>query len=208
MHFAAKLGRRPCAILVVSAHWEETEPSVTANPKPSLVYDYTNFPPHTYALRYDVSGSPELSVARTRMLTRARHYFASGLAAWARSRYLRTVSVDVSAGGYTALAVVFCKRATIRRVHLQIGEALAPLRNEGVLIVGSGMSFHNLERIFDGGRERAVHFDAWLTAAVTGDPVRRAQLITRWTSAPAAREAHLEADHLAPLFVAAGAPST
>ena len=204
--FAANLGRRPRALLVVSAHWEETEPSVTANPKPPLIYDYTNFPPHTYTLRYDVPGSPELA-ARVRELLNA-----NGIAS--RSDAKR----GLDHGTFVPFRLMY-PQADIPLVqlslqrgydparHLHIGAALAPLRDEGVLIVGSGMSFHNLARIFDGEREDAERFDAWLTAAVTGDPVRRAQLLTRWSAAPAARVAHPEEDHLAPLFVAAGAAS-
>ncbi len=205
-NFAAELGRRPRALLVVSAHWEARVPSVTANPRPSLIYDYTGFPAHTYSLRYDVPGSPELA-ARVRELLRA-----NGIASEANA----TRGLDH--GTFVPFRLMY-PQADVPLVqlslqagydpaaHLRIGAALEPLRDEGVLIVGSGMSFHNLARIFDGERAEAERFDRWLTATVTGDPGRRAELLLGWSEAPAARVAHPEEDHLAPLFVAAGAAS-
>ncbi len=89
--------------------------------------------------------------------------------------------------------------------HRALGAALAPLRDEDVLIVGSGMSFHNLGTVFDHERLHAERFDTWLTEAVTGDPMKRAEALTHWTDAPSARQAHPDEDHLVPLFVAAGA---
>jgi aromatic ring-opening dioxygenase catalytic subunit (LigB family) len=90
--------------------------------------------------------------------------------------------------------------------HLAIGRALAPLRRDNVLIVGSGMSFHNLRALFAGGSlERATNFDTWLNAAVTGDPATRDEKLARWAAAPDARFAHPREEHLLPLMVAAGA---
>lgn len=91
--------------------------------------------------------------------------------------------------------------------HLAIGRALAPLRDQGVLIVGSGMSYHNLRRMFSGqGNDAAEAFDAWLAEAVTDtDPTTRADKLTHWDAAPGARDSHPEAEHLLPLMVAAGA---
>jgi aromatic ring-opening dioxygenase catalytic subunit (LigB family) len=202
--FAAQVGARPRAILVVSAHWEAALPSVTASPKPPLIYDYTNFPPHTYALRYDVPGSPELAARVGALLA------AAGIAS------AQDATRGLDHGVFVPFRVMY-PNADIPlvelslqigydpRSHFAIGRALAPLRDEGVLIVGSGMSFHNLATMFDGRGEDAGRFDAWLTEAVTGDPIRRPELLAQWSSAPAARAAHPEEDHLAPLFVVSGA---
>jgi aromatic ring-opening dioxygenase catalytic subunit (LigB family) len=202
--FAAEVGSRPRAILVISAHWEAALPCVTANPRPPLIYDYTNFPPHTYALRYDVPGSPELA-ARVGDLLAAASIDSSEHA-----------SRGLDHGVFVPFRVMY-PDADIPLVelslqigydplrHFAIGRALAPLRDEGVLIVGSGMSFHNLRTMFDGRRDDAERFDAWLGDAVTGDPARRAELLARWSTAPSARAAHPEEDHLAPLFVVSGA---
>lgn len=198
------VGTRPRAILVISAHWEAERPTVTSHPSPPLIYDYTNFPAHTYALRYDVPGSPELA-ARVRQLLAA-----------ARIEADEDARRGLDHGVFVPFRIIY-PEAQIPLVqlsleigydparHLAIGAALAPLRDEGVLIVGSGMSFHNLATIFDGEAADAERFDAWLVAAVTGEPERRGARLADWLSAPAARRAHPEEDHLAPLFVAAGA---
>jgi len=92
------------------------------------------------------------------------------------------------------------------REHLAIGRALAPLRDEGVLIVGSGMSYHNMRDFGTTTAQRAsVVFDAWLKEAATADPETRAQRLGDWASAPSARHAHPREEHLIPLMVVAGA---
>jgi aromatic ring-opening dioxygenase catalytic subunit (LigB family) len=95
------------------------------------------------------------------------------------------------------------------RAHLEAGSALAGLRDEGVLIVGSGYSYHNLPRMFhpDARSDAAARsFDDWLAATVSvADPGARADALARWWAAPGARECHPRAEHLLPLMVAAGA---
>jgi aromatic ring-opening dioxygenase catalytic subunit (LigB family) len=204
--FAADVPNRPRAILAVSAHWEAAVPTVTANATPRLIYDYTNFPPHTYALRYDAPGSPELAQRVRDLLAGAgiasatdpERGFDHGVFVPFRLMYpeadIPVVQLSITIG-YDPAA------------HLALGAALAPLRDEGVLIVGSGMSFHDLRTMFDGERDDAERFDMWLTAAITGQPERRAELLMHWSEAPSARAAHPEEDHLLPLLVAAGAAS-
>jgi aromatic ring-opening dioxygenase catalytic subunit (LigB family) len=198
------VGARPRQLLVISAHWEAARPTVTTNPKPPLIYDYTGFPPQTYTLRYDVPGSPELA-ARVRQLLDA--------AALPSAEDPRR---GLDHGVFVPFKVIY-PEADIPLVqlsleagydpvrHLAIGAALAPLRDEGVLIAGSGMSFHNLERFFGGANEDAERFDAWLSNAVTSEPQLRNRLLEDWREAPSARAAHPEDDHLVPLLVAAGA---
>jgi aromatic ring-opening dioxygenase catalytic subunit (LigB family) len=204
--FASDVPSRPRAILVVSAHWETAVPTVTANPAPSLIYDYTNFPPHTYALRYDAPGSPELA-------TRVRELLANaGIPSAADPQRGFDHGVFVPFRLMYPQADIPVVQLSIRNdydpaAHLALGAALSPLRDEGVLIVGSGMSFHDLRTIMNGDRDHAERFDTWLTAAVTAIPARRADLLASWSEAPSARSAHPEEDHLVPLFVAAGAAS-
>jgi aromatic ring-opening dioxygenase catalytic subunit (LigB family) len=90
--------------------------------------------------------------------------------------------------------------------HLAIGRALAPLRDEGVFLVGSGMSYHNM-RGFNGASSRApsLRFDAWLSGVVAEEPSKRDAALAAWTEAPSARECHPREEHLVPLMVAAGA---
>ena len=89
--------------------------------------------------------------------------------------------------------------------HMAIGRALAPLRDEGVFIVGSGMSYHNMRGFGGRGSQDADEFDAWLRAAATAEPAERARLLASWSTAPKARAAHPREEHLLPLMVIAGA---
>jgi aromatic ring-opening dioxygenase catalytic subunit (LigB family) len=90
-------------------------------------------------------------------------------------------------------------------LHLALGQALAPLRDQGVLIVGSGMSYHNLADMFSGrGADAALAFDAWLGDAVQ-DPATRNELLAKWREAPGGAASHPREEHLIPLMVAAGA---
>jgi aromatic ring-opening dioxygenase catalytic subunit (LigB family) len=91
-------------------------------------------------------------------------------------------------------------------LHLAVGRALAPLRDEGVLIIGSGMSFHNLRAYFQrGALEKSADFDRWLNEAISRPVAERDALLTRWRGAPSASFAHPREEHLIPLMVAAGA---
>jgi len=204
--FAADVPSRPRAILVVSAHWETEVPTVTANAAPPLIYDYTNFPPQTYSLRYDAPGSPELA-GRVRELlegagiesaTDAERGIDHGVFVPFRLMY---PAADIP------VVQLSMRNDYDPAAHLALGAALAPLRDEGVLIVGSGMSFHDLRTIWNSERDDAERFDTWLTGAVTAPPERRSDLLVRWSDAPSARAAHPQEDHLVPLFVAAGAAS-
>jgi aromatic ring-opening dioxygenase catalytic subunit (LigB family) len=94
--------------------------------------------------------------------------------------------------------------------HIAVGKAIAPLRDDGVLIVGSGNSFHNLRAFFDGKDSTASRaFDAWLNDAISGtDPDRRNASLEQWAQAPHARDCHPREEHLLPLMVVAGAALT
>jgi len=202
----ADAGPRPRAILVVSGHWEEAVPTVSSRLDYSMLYDYYGFPEHTYALQYPAPGSPEVAERVVGALA------AAGLPA--ATEHER----GYDHGVFVPFMLV-APEATIPVVplslvsgldpaqHLAIGRALSALRREGILIVGSGMSFHNLRALFDGTDvlARSSRFDAWLNDAIVGDPATRDAQLTAWASAPEARFAHPRAEHLLPLMVAAGA---
>ncbi len=202
---AATLPETPKAILVISGHWEEAAFTASAAATPQLIFDYSGFPEHTYRLTWPAPGEPELAERAAELLKQA------GLpSAISPSR-------GFDHGVFVPLKVAF-PEARIPVVtlslagsldpalHLAAGRALAPLREEGVLIVGSGMSFHNLRGYFQPRtRERAKAFDAWLTRAVESAADERAALLTKWRAAPFADYAHLREEHLIPLLVAAGA---
>ncbi|HXR40657.1 MAG TPA: class III extradiol ring-cleavage dioxygenase [Terracidiphilus sp.] len=202
---AATLPEPPKAILIISGHWEEPAFTASAASAPQLIFDYSGFPEHTYRLTWPAPGSPELAARVAELLAQA------GLpSALSPSR-------GFDHGVFVPLKVAFPQaqipvvtlslaRSLDPALHLAAGRALAPLRDEGVLIVASGMSFHNLRGYFQPPtRDRAKAFDAWLTAAVESPPAERVALLTDWRNAPFAAYAHPREEHLIPLLVAAGA---
>ena len=206
---AATLPAPPKALLVISGHWEEAACTASAAPAPQLIFDYYGFPEHTYRLTWPAPGEPKLAARVAGLLSSA------GLpAAISPSR-------GFDHGVFVPLKVAF-PQAQIPVVtlslarspsgeldpalHLAAGRALAPLRDDGVLIVGSGMSFHNLRGYMRPETpERARAFDAWLTDAVEAPGPERSALLADWARAPFARYAHPREEHLIPLMVAAGA---
>lgn len=202
---AGTLPESPKALLVVSGHWDEPAFTASAAVKPQLIFDYSGFPEDTYRLTWPAPGDPELAAGVNGLLTQA------GLPA------AMSASRGFDHGVFVPLKVAF-PEAQIPVVtlslagsldpalHLAAGKALAPLRDEGVLIVGSGMSFHNLRGYFQPDTvERARAFDAWLTHAVESPEAERNALLMAWRKAPFAAYAHPREEHLIPLMVAAGA---
>jgi len=205
---AASIGERPRALLVISAHWETTRPTVNSGARPGMLFDYYGFPPHTYQLSWPAPGSPQLATRVRELLGAAgigtdedatRGYdhgvFVPFLLAWPDAD-IPVVQLSLQAGLDPA-------------AHLAIGRALAPLRDEGVLIVGSGMSYHNLREFFAADPRviaGAEQFDAALTQALqhADRGTRDAQLV-HWKQLPAALACHPRAEHLLPLMVVAGA---
>jgi aromatic ring-opening dioxygenase catalytic subunit (LigB family) len=207
-HFArmlAGLPQRPRAILVVSAHWEERIPTVSTAAAPSMLFDYFGFAPHTYELQYPALGSPELAMQVCDLLQRAgidvgtddRRGFDHGV-------FVPMLVIDPQAA-IPVVMLSLCSDLDTAH-HLAIGAALAPLRDEGVLIIGSGSSFHNLCSLFNGDRRASVEFDAWLQDTISqANPVIRNARLVDWKDAPSARACHPREDHLIPLMVVAGA---
>jgi aromatic ring-opening dioxygenase catalytic subunit (LigB family) len=197
----ATLPRQPKAILIASGHWVTPTFALGGNAHPELIYDYRGFPPHTYQLRYDAAGSPALAAESSALLA------AAGVAA----------AVDpargLDHGIFIPLKVAFPAAdipivpISIRSdldaaAHLQAGQALQKLRDEDVLIIGSGMSFHNMRGYGDPAfGPISDQFDAWLTDAA------RDGRLADWEQAPGARLCHPpgEEEHLLPLMIAAGA---
>jgi aromatic ring-opening dioxygenase catalytic subunit (LigB family) len=202
---AGTLPATPKALLVVSAHWEEAAFTASAAARPELIFDYSGFPEHTYRLTWPAPGSPELAERVVGLLDQA------GLpAAVSASRgFDHGVFVPLKLAFPEArIPVVSLSLAASLdpAMHLAAGRELAPLRDEGVLIIGSGMSFHNLGGYFRPETvDRARAFDAWLTRAVESPAAERDALLTGWRQAPFAAYSHPREEHLIPLMVAAGA---
>ena len=199
-----QIGTTPKAILMVSAHWEAPAFTAMASPQPPMVYDYSGFPPHTYSVVYPALGDPALAL-RVQGLLEAAH-----LPSAQDSRR------GFDHGAFAPLAVMYpnaqvpvvqlsLKQGLDPAEHLAAGRALAPLRDEGILIVGSGLSYHNLRQFGPAAKAPAQAFDTWLQTAMAAAPAERESAITHWENAPAARLCHPREEHLLPLMVALGA---
>lgn len=210
LRLADGLPQPPRAIVLISAHWQTSVFNVTSSPQPALIYDYHGFPPHTYELRYPAPGQPQLAVRIIELLTQA------GLPAQANS------DRGLDHGSFIPLKLMFPNadipvlQLSLRQgldplTHLQAGQALQALRNEAVLIVGSGMSFHNMRGYGDPQfGQISDEFDQWLTRTVESTPQERNQSLQAWTQAPSARLSHPsgEEEHLLPLMMVAGAATS
>ena len=205
---AASVGTRPAAILVISAHWECERPTVNSGARPGMLFDYYGFPEHTYRLAYPAAGSPALATRVRELLDGAgiasdedptRGYdhgvFVPFLLMYPDAD-VPVVQLSLQAGLDPA-------------AHLAIGRALAPLRDEGVLIVGSGMSYHNLRAFFSTDAQAidaSTQFDTALAAALGhAAPAARDAALVEWKQLPGALACHPRAEHLLPLMVVAGA---
>ncbi|HTQ36281.1 MAG TPA: class III extradiol ring-cleavage dioxygenase [Steroidobacteraceae bacterium] len=195
----------PRAVLVVSGHWEEDEFTVSSAPQPGMVYDYYGFPPETYHIRYAAPGSPQVA-ARVRELLAAGGWPAHEDAARGFDHGTFSMMQPVYPDADMPVVQLSLKSNLYPAEHFEAGRALAPLREEGVLIIGSGQSYHNLRLWSPAGAAPAAAFDAWLRGALLGTtPEQRRAALLAWQQAPAARLAHPREDHLIPLMVAAGA---
>ncbi len=203
----ARLGR-PAAILVVSAHWEAAVATVTGHPRPELIYDYYGFPPESYTVRYPAPGDPALAATIAATLTSA------GIEAKVDAQRGFDHGLFVPLTLMYPQAEIACLQLSLLdnmdpATHIALGRALAPLRARGVLIIGSGLSFHNMRgydyspSILD---ERSRAFDRWLQRTLTeNDTADATASLVDWTAAPHARFCHPREEHLLPLHVCFGA---
>ena len=195
----------PRALLVVSAHWEEPVPTLMTAERPPMLYDYYGFPPESYQITWPAPGDPRLAREVRELLTTAG--FETGMDPARGFDHGTFVPLKVAYPDADVPAIQLSLLRGLNPVqHIAMGRALAPLREEGIFIIGSGMTFHNL-RAF--GDPRAVAsseaFDEWLRDVMQRAPDDRARGLTEWSMAPAARLAHPREEHLIPLMVATGA---
>lgn len=200
----ATLPETPAAILIVSGHWETAGFALTGGERPPLLFDYYGFPPHTYQLRYDAPGSPALAASIVERLRAAGFTAATD----GSRGYDHGVFVPLKVAFPDATIPVIelsLDRGLDAALHLAVGKALAPLREQNVLLIGAGMSVHNLRALGDPRITRpAMEFDAWLNDAACADAPARSAALSRWHEAPNARICHPRHEHLLPLMVAAG----
>ncbi|GGF80902.1 DODA-type extradiol aromatic ring-opening family dioxygenase [Alteromonas lipolytica] len=212
-HLADLAGRirRPKAILIVSAHWEASVSTVTTSPKPELIYDYYGFPPETYSIQYPCPGEPELA-----------HQVADALKQ-AGIPVAEDNKRGLDHGVFVPLKIMYpqadipCIQLSLVNTldaaqHIRIGQALANIDYEDLLILGSGFSFHNMRAFFapDTAQSRALNqgFEAWLRDVLSDTSLsetQRQQKLTDWEQAPGARFCHPREEHLIPLHVCYGA---
>lgn len=197
------LPRPPFGIVMVSAHWQAKVPTVMTSERPGLYYDYYGFPADTYSIKWPAPGSPDLAARIRALLGEAgidtaedpHRGFDHGAFVPLKLAYpdarIPTVQLSLD-GGYDP------------RKHIAIGRALEPLRDQGVLIIGSGMSWEDF-RAADIAR-RSNEFDEWFSRTVTAPAHTRNAALEAWEQqAPHARVAHPHEEHLLPMMVVAGA---
>ena len=203
--------KKPDAIVMVSAHWEEDGFQVTSAAQPPLIYDYGGFPSAAYKYTYAAPGNPLLAAELQ------THLLANNLqAALAPNRgFDHGVFVPLKImypQGDIPVVCISLNKSFSPQQHIQLGQALVPLRKKNVLILGSGMSFHNLPMLFDAQatntQQASQVFNAWLDDTLCGQvdsEEARANALINWQAAPAGRICHPREEHLLPLHVCYGA---
>jgi 4,5-DOPA dioxygenase extradiol len=194
---------RPTSILMVSAHWEEAPIAVGATTTVPLVYDFWGFPQHYYQVKYPAPGAPALAESVHKLLSgpgeSVQQVPERGLD---HGAYVPLVEMYPEAG----IPVLQLSMPTLDPKRLfELGRRLAPLRDEGVLIIGSGFFTHNLRAITPDGRVSSVmtEFDEWGRQVLAAHDLDA--LLDFEHKAPAGHLAHPRTEHFAPLFVTLGA---
>ncbi|MEZ4322278.1 MAG: class III extradiol ring-cleavage dioxygenase [Myxococcota bacterium] len=199
------LEEMPRAVVVVSAHWEEPVVTVQSGANPPMLFDYTGFPKHTYELKWPAPGHPVLAEQIATLIREA----GIDVAANDHRGYDHGVFVPLLLSLPDAdlpTLQISLKRGLDPAFHLALGKALAPLREEGVLIIGSGMSYHNFGGFMrPAGDADSKVFDAWMQETVALGSTERNARLARWADAPKGRASHPREEHLLPLMVCAGA---
>jgi len=204
------LGRtlpRPRAVLMVSAHWETSVPMLSGNPRPETIHDFGGFPPELYQLTYPAPGAPELATQAVALLKAAE--ITAGVdgcrgldhGAWVPLRWMYP-DADIP----VAQLSVQPQLGTAH--HVRLGRALAPLTADGVLIIGSGHTTHNLRDWMTNARRPqplpyVEAFSTWLATTLAAQDTD--ELVAYRERAPDAVRAHPTDEHFLPLFVAYGA---
>ena len=203
---------RPTSILVVSAHWEQRYPTLTSAIAPPMLYDYGGFPPESYAIQYPAPGSPELAKKIQQLLN--ENDFNAQL----------DNQRGFDHGMFVPLKLMYpdadipCVQLSLTedldpQAHIRMGEALAPLAGDNVLILGSGSSFHNMRAMIGsmsgagGAYAPSAEFNNWLVDTCANpqlDSAQRKQRLIDWEAAPQARFCHPREEHLIPLHVCLG----
>ena len=213
IHFLKNIGAKfgkPRAILVISAHWEAEITTISSTANPDLIYDYSGFPPESYQLTYPAPGNPELAHHMNQLMndhglavtTNAKRGFDHG------TFVPLTLMYPLADIPVVQLSLINTLDA---QHHIEIGKAIGKLREQGVLIIGSGFSFHNMNALQLDSKEvahKSQLFDTWLNHVVTSDALslqQKEDALIHWKKAPEALFSHPREEHLLPLHVCFGA---
>ena len=201
---------KPSTILVVSAHWEEARPTLTHGAMPSLIYDYNGCPKSSYEIEYPAPGHPQLA---EKIYSKLRD--KGGHAALDNQR-------GFDHGLFVPLKIMYpeadipCVQMSLMnsldpKTHIEIGQALSGLNEEGLLIIGSGFSFHNMSAFFTANSDETnllnQSFEDWLIDTCSNKKIsetERTRRLQNWSEAPGARYCHPREEHLLPLHVCYG----
>lgn len=205
---------RPSAILLISAHWETTVPCITASALPELIYDYSGFSKEASDIEYRCPGEPTLAAAIKDAQLKA------GINAELDTKR------GLDHGAFVPLKIMYpeanipCVQLSLKKgldadFHVQIGHILSTLDYDNLLIIGSGMSFHNMSAFFIPKQDEKAaianaknwEFERWLVSTITDaslDESQRRQQLVDWETAPSARFCHPCSEHLIPLHVCYG----
>ena len=201
--------RKPDAIIVISAHWEESAATLLGAQNPGMFYDYDGFPDKAYEITYPAPGSPELAnriagiLKENAIASRVdlERGFDHGLFIPLKLMY---PEADIPAIQLSLL------RGLNPGAHIALGKALRELSNENILVIGSGFSFHNMKAFsWEGNVEPDPANDAfqnWLIESCTVEMAQseREKRLIEWEKAPSARYCHPREEHLLPLHVCLG----
>lgn len=204
---------QPDAVVVISAHWEAEVVSVTADQQPALIYDYYNFPAETYQYQYPAPGDPALAQRVADALS------AQSIPVQQDTRRGYDHGMFVPMMLMYPQATIPCVQVSLLNhldaaAHIAYGKALASLRQHNILIIGSGMSFHNftaMRRRSAADLQQSQQFDDWLLETCCADDLtvaQREQRLVDWEQAPAGRFCHPREEHLLPLHVCFGMAAT
>jgi len=206
----AQLIPKPHSIIVVSAHWEESYPTITRAAQPPLIYDYYGFPEESYEIQYPAAGDPGLADEVFTLINNKgfkavlndRRGFDHGLFVPLKIMY---PEADIPCIQVSLLASLDSAQ------HIRLGEALGELNKKDVLVIGSGFSFHNMGAFFKpSDRESQLKneaFENWLISTCSNrviDETERQEWLENWEQAPFARYCHPREEHLLPLHVCYG----
>lgn len=206
--------KKPSAIIVISAHWEEDIITITSGPNPSLIYDYYGFPEESYSIEYPCSGEPDLACQLGNLLTK------SGI------KNILDEKRGFDHGLFVPLKIMYpdadipCVQLSLNKnlnpkFHIEMGTALSNIDHENLMIIGSGFSFHNMRAFFEpetiDSKTKNEKFEQWLIDTCSNpsiDESERANRLENWEDAPHARYCHPREEHLLPLHVCYGVHQT